>query len=390
MSDEYVPSLPNAKDQQCKPDESQEDCEKRAWKTSLQTICGAAATAASAGSSAQAAFKLCGTLAGPLANLTYKPLKIIANFVGTAMQNAIMAVIPEGWKAHGIFDPWYAAYTMWPPFQGAWDTAVSTVQQAWDEARMQAGLDPAPIQIDTQVIQALIYRQNARIKLPDSEAAKHIEAGNHMSGPALQPSSHLNGSLSDSLEALADIPRYVDAAGAIKYWCDRDQTPNSGWAESAVIFSSRDGVNINVASRYPYCGGDVSNTVTYDAAGKGDSALCGPFGLAFYRNGSWAGCSEGCKDAIGIMIQQIWAMRLASVQRALPWIILAIAAQTAQESRPDLFNAARLADAERFEKQEAGVGIGTVLVIGSALAGAGWLTWKYWLKDYLAAMKAKG
>ena len=288
---------------QCNSGESADDCGKRVWKTALQDACVAVSIEATSGGASVdegTVSDLCAVLAGPIADITYKPLKDIVNFVGSAIQNAIMSIIPDGWKAHGVSSPALVPALIWTTanISGAYQKAIDTVQSAWDQARISQGLNPAPLAIQ------------ARFLLPQS-SSDQLDPNNWPSGIP----GNADGPLKIRLAQNTPTFLCAGAENCLLFWL---YTYIQGWSTQTranygdgwAVTTTRPGA-VNDALNQPW-NNDGSGLVPQPQGN-------GPFGLDL---AGWSSdLSEGQMNYLGQSVQFIWSWRLAALQKALPEVI---------------------------------------------------------------------
>lgn len=301
---------------------TQKQCEEQTYAYALSTTCTAAATAMGNPELAP----VCQYLSGPVAKYTIG----IVKWTGTAMQDAVMKLIPDSLTAQANFSPNIAANEMWQgenldfPIRTTWNAAIQAVQAAWEEARKVEGLPTAPLRIRADF---LIPAQN-KIKRR-SNSTKMVDGAENC--------------LYAWLYALQDHG-----------WNTQEFVEHEGDTDGNVFSTSIKGRVEDMSLPVP--GGDLDVWI-----GKG------PFGL--YTTGWPTKCSDFCHRSFRGHVAMIWANRLGALQKALPAVTAAAMLQVAFEKNPEKFSSSGSSGAMPIV-----VGVTAV----SAVAAGGYAAWHFW------------
>ncbi len=356
-----IPKLPEG----CRDDESQDDCNQRAWKFSLGTTCKLVAT----GFGAPEASPLCDLLSGPAAMITYPILKYVLGPAGSAMQSAIMAILPSSLTAQGVFSPNVDAMIYWQGGEGntypiltLWKDSIKAVQAAWDEARKTAGLPAAPLRIRCEALAATNKKlSKTKADLAEIKPSSGTNVGMH---------SGVSDMVNDAAQGLASQGslEFVEGAELCLYWVLYRM--RGGWAEQRAAWGSVDGDNVNVVTTS--LEGRVEDVPKVPVGGDPDVWIgYGPFGVKTY------GWQERTSDYArrlfhDMLVANLWQFRIDALNRAVPYVISVVVEEVAREKsvRDSVSRSRATMDPISDDKRPSGAAIATASV-ATVAAGAG-------------------
>lgn len=303
-----VPKLPDG----CGPQESEDDCAKRAWKFSLGTTCKLVAS----GFGAPEASPLCDALSGPAALITYPILRYVLGPAGSAMQSAIVALLPSSLTAQGTFSPNVDAMIYWQgpglsyPILTLWKDSIKAVEAAWDQARKSAGLPPAPLRLRPEAL------------TPDAKPARS-------NGPSSAGKTISSEVLSGLVDQVSDgkAGGFVNGAESCLYWVLYRMT--GGWGEQRAAWGSVDGDNVNVITTHLV--GKVQDVPQVPAGGDPDVWIgYGPFGV---KTNGWSKRTTDYARRLfhDMLVANLWQFRIDALNRAVPYVISVAIEQVAAE-----------------------------------------------------------
>ena len=300
----------------CADDQHQqntEQCQKQMWEWSVRNTCSVATAAAG-----EAAGFLCENGGEILAKYTWPIVKNLMMPLGEALQDGIMAVIPDSWEAKGVFCPecevgqWFWGHTTFDPSTDVmtgpyrvWLDAVKAVEVAWAESLKLAHL---PADTPFVVYSSLLIPHDPADRLVDASGLKH---------PGNVLVELPGGSMG--------IPEQVtDAEQALVLWMD-------GYVKGTrTIQTYKHGDGFIANSIWP---GKVLDYGNYGNAEWGYGIRGrGPFGLQLWN---WPeGCAQdaSCHKEFNRLVNRCWGYRLAALQKALPEVVGAVFAQVASMS----------------------------------------------------------
>lgn len=288
----------------CK-DPNSEACQKAGWEWSIRTTCAAATLGAGE------VLPICEIGAPILAKYTWPLVKNIMMPLGQALGDAIMALIPDAWKAHGVFSGeimvgiWYWGHTTFDPrtdvltgFVVPWRDAIAAVNETWRISLEMFKLDPAtPLQVRSSLL---------RPAIPSDRLENHPESKIKHGGNVLQ--------------ADGTVPEYVtDAEQALVLWLDRyylgTRTVRGMWPEEGPV----------VNAMLP---GSLADTERFEPRPGGGVRSRGPMGIEFQ---GWSeDCSGDCVKRFGQAVASCWSYRLEALRKALPEVVGAVMGSAAE------------------------------------------------------------
>ena len=290
-------------------------CSRAALKDAIQVGCTAACAATGAGVVVAA---LCGPISSVVAKYAYDTARDLLVGFGSSVQQGIMAILPDGWAAHGVVSAANIADDVWAAagIVDKWQQAQSAVQAAWDQGRVSAGLGPAPIMIQNDLLVpkdpadrmpfdgSAIYDTNQHHELfwgKDSVAV--LASGIYSTSPAACLQRWLYSSKTGWLH------EHRCSANTSKGWARVDYTPIVGPVEYGSA---------------PLPGADPN--VWYGV---------GPFGL--YTNGWQHDLQGGDARGFADCVASQYSLRLQTLQRALIEVLQAVSAQILIEKQRERY-----------------------------------------------------
>jgi len=291
--------------------------------------------------------------------------------------NGTVSFLWRGGKFTGDkYNPIY--YPPVPPLVVQWQKVLLALQTAWNKSRADMGLDPSPVRIHVDRLVPTNPAKRNTLHIPFNEKDKS------------------EGSFGIKTPEIEEPEYMVGPEACLYHWL---YSYNEGWGKDFSCLQTGPHVTGGAWVSTSTLAGRVEDGIFWhtntDQINNNTWVGQGPFGLLL--SGWPDNCDSTCNALFAQCVGQCWKHRLDALGAALPDIVTIMAAQLIDDLAEkegeayilDMAKSARLMnDKAGLEPKDEGVGIGTVLVVGGALAGAGWLTWKYWLKDYLAELKA--
>lgn len=294
-------------------DPNSEQCQKDNYEWAVRNTCAVATFGAGE------VLPICADGAKVLAKLTWPIVKYFMMPFGEAMGNAIMALIPNAWKAQGVFSGetqvsiWYWGHTTFDPstdvltgFVVPWREAIAAVDQAWRASCEMFDLDPnTPFQVRSDLL---------RPAIPASRLDNHPEAKIMHAGNVLQPDG--------------TVPPFVsNAEQALVLWMDRyylgTRTIRALWPEEGPVLNSR-------------LPGTLDQTELFEnRPGNTGRRSRGPMGIE-YQGYDNEDCGSDCVKRFGQAVASCWGYRLEALKAALPEVVgvtMGAAAELAQQQQ---------------------------------------------------------